>query len=85
MEASSCRKGLTKVSLASFDRGWDSLSMLLPWSKLDRALNNRSDESAKYLHRSYISHGDVAHFEGGSELDLGDKFNVTASGYILPW
>jgi hypothetical protein len=28
----------------------------------------------------------VVHFEGGSELDLGDKFSVTASGYgILPW
>jgi hypothetical protein len=40
----------------------------------------------RFLHRAYISYGDVAHFEGGSELDLGDKFSVTASGYyILPW
>jgi hypothetical protein len=40
----------------------------------------------RFLHRPYISYGDVAHFEGGSELDLGDKFSVTASGYyILPW
>jgi len=39
----------------------------------------------RFLHRPYISYGDVAHFEGGSELDLGDKFSVTASGYyILP-
>lgn len=37
-------------------------------------------------HRPYISYGDLAHFEGGSELDLGDKFSITASGYyILPW
>jgi hypothetical protein len=40
----------------------------------------------RFLHRPYISYGDVAHFEGGSELDLGNKFSVTASGYyILPW
>jgi hypothetical protein len=40
----------------------------------------------RFLHRPYISYGDVAHFEGGSELDLGEKFSVTASGYyILPW
>jgi hypothetical protein len=40
----------------------------------------------RFLHRPYISYGDVAHVEGGSELDLGDKFSVTASGYyILPW
>jgi hypothetical protein len=40
----------------------------------------------RFLHRPYISYGDVAHFEGGSELDLGDKFSITASGYyILPW
>ena len=39
----------------------------------------------RFLHRPYISYGDVAHFEGGSELDLGDKFSITASGYyILP-
>jgi len=40
----------------------------------------------RFLHRPYISYGDVAHFEGGSELDLGDKVSVTASGYdIIPW
>ena len=40
----------------------------------------------RFLHRPHISYGDVAHFEGGSELDLGEKFSVTASGYyILPW
>jgi hypothetical protein len=40
----------------------------------------------RFFHHPYISYGDVAHFEGGSELDLGDRFSVTASGYyILPW
>jgi len=38
------------------------------------------------LLRPYTSYGDVVHFEAGSELDLGDKFSVTGSGYyILPW
>ena len=40
----------------------------------------------RFLHRPYTSLGKLAHFEGGSELDLGDKFSVSASGYyILPW
>ena len=40
----------------------------------------------RFLHRPYISYGDIAQVEVGSELDLGDKFSVTASGYyILPW
>ena len=46
--------------------------------------NSVSD--TRFLHRPYISLGALAHFEGGSELDLGDKFSVSASGYdILPW
>jgi hypothetical protein len=52
---------------------------------LDLGLGN-SIPDTRFLHRPYISFGDVAHFEGGSELDLGDRFSVTASGYyILPW
>jgi len=52
---------------------------------LDLGLAN-SIPDTRFLHRPYVSYGDVAHFEGGSELDLGDKFSVTASGYyILPW
>jgi hypothetical protein len=52
---------------------------------VDLGLGNSIPET-RFLHRPYISYGDVAHFEGGSELDLGDKFSLTASGYyILPW
>jgi len=52
---------------------------------VDLGLAN-SIPDTRFLHRPYISYGDVAHFEGGSELDLGAKFSVTASGYyILPW
>lgn len=41
---------------------------------------------SRFLHRAYISYGDVSHYEGGTEIDLGAKFSVTASGYyILPW
>lgn len=40
----------------------------------------------RFLHRPYSSLGTLAHFEGGSEMDLGDKLSVSASGYyILPW
>jgi hypothetical protein len=52
---------------------------------VDVGLGN-SIPDTRFLHRPYISYGDVAHLEGGSEFDLGDKFSVTASGYyILPW
>jgi len=52
---------------------------------LDLGLGN-SIPDTRFLHRPYISYGDVTHFEGGSEIDLGNKFSVTASGYyILPW
>jgi hypothetical protein len=52
---------------------------------LDVGLGN-SIPDTRFLHRPYISYGDVAHFEGGSELDLGSKFSVSVSGYyILPW
>jgi hypothetical protein len=52
---------------------------------VDLGLGNSIPET-RFLHRPYISYGDVAHFEGGSELDLGDRLSVTASGYyILPW
>lgn len=52
---------------------------------VDAGLGN-SIPDTRFLHRPYISYGDVAHFEGGSELDLGSKFSITVSGYyILPW
>src|SRR5215472_4153997 len=52
---------------------------------LDLGLGN-SIPDTRFLHHPYISYGDVAHFEGGSELDLGDRFSVSGSGYyILPW
>src|SRR5215467_14491538 len=52
---------------------------------VDFGLGN-SIPDTRFLRRPYISYGDVAHMEGGSEIDLGNKFSVTASGYyILPW
>ena len=40
----------------------------------------------RFLKRPYTSLGTLAHFEGGTEMDLGDKFSISASGYyILPW
>jgi hypothetical protein len=63
-----------------FAHGFDRLTPFL-----DVGLAN-SVPDTRFLHRPYTSLGTLTHFEGGSELDLGDKFSVSASGYyILPW
>lgn len=63
-----------------FAHGFDYLTPFL-----DVGVAN-SVPDTRFLHRPYTSLGKLAHFEGGSELDLGDKFSVTVSGYyILPW
>jgi hypothetical protein len=63
-----------------FAHGFDRLTPFL-----DVGLAN-SVPDTRFLHRPYTSLGTLSHFEGGSELDLGDKFSVSASGYyILPW
>lgn len=85
------------IPTASSARGLNTGHVTVDWSShfaygldpftpfVDLGLAN-SIPDTRFLHRPYISYGDVAHFEGGSEVDLGDKFSVTASGYyILPW
>jgi hypothetical protein len=63
-----------------FAHGFDHLTPFL-----DVGVAN-SVPDTRFLHRPYTSLGTLSHFEGGSELDLGDKFSVSASGYyILPW
>jgi hypothetical protein len=81
----STAKGLS-TSRVTFD--WDNhfahgFGLFTPF--LDVGLAN-SVPDTRFLRRPYISLGNLAHFEGGSELDIGHKFSVTASGYyILPW
>ncbi len=85
------------IPMASTAKGFSTGHVTVDWSNhlahgfdlfmpfLDFGLGN-SVPDTRFLHRPYTSYGDVAHFEGGSEVDLGDKFSVTASGYyILPW
>jgi hypothetical protein len=85
------------IPTASTKKGLSTGHVTVDWSNhlahgldpftpfLDFGLGN-SIPDTRFWHRPYISYGDVAHFEGGSELDLGDKLSVTASGYyILPW
>lgn len=63
-----------------FAHGFDRLTPFL-----DVGVAN-SVPDTRFLHRPYTSLGTLTHFEGGSELDLGDRFSVSASGYyILPW
>ena len=85
------------IPTASTKKGLSSGHVTIDWSNhlahefdlitpfVDLGLAN-SVPDTRFLHRAYTSYGTLAHFEGGSELDLGDKFSVTASGYyILPW
>ena len=63
-----------------FAHGFDPLTPFL-----DLGIGN-SIPDTRFLQHPYISYGDVAHFEAGSDLDLGSKFTVTASAYyLLPW
>jgi hypothetical protein len=81
----SSAKGLS-TGRVTFD--WDNhfaheFGLFTPF--FDVGLAN-SVPDTRFLQHPYISLGELAHFEGGSELDLGDKFSVSASGYyILPW
>jgi hypothetical protein len=87
----------SSMPVASTAKGLSTGHVTVDWSNhfahgfdpftpfVDLGLAN-SVPDTRFLHRTYISYGDIAHFEGGSELDLGEKFSVTASGYyILPW
>jgi hypothetical protein len=81
----SSAKGLS-TGRVTFD--WDNhfahgFDLFTPF--LDVGVAN-SVPDTRFLKRPYTSLGTLAHFEGGSEIDLGDKFSVSASGYyILPW
>jgi hypothetical protein len=81
----SSAKGLS-TGRVTFD--WDNhfaheFGLFTPF--FDVGLAN-SVPDTRFLQHPYTSLGELAHFEGGSELDLGDKFSVSASGYyILPW
>jgi len=81
----STAKGLS-TGRATFD--WNNhfdheFDLLTPFLELGVA---NSVPDTRFLHHAYTSLGTLAHFEGGGELDLGDKFSITASGYyILPW
>jgi hypothetical protein len=83
--AASSAKGLS-TGRVTFDWGnhfAHGFGLFTPF--LDVGLAN-SVPDTRFLHRPYISLGKLAHLEGGSELDLGDKFSVKVSGYyILPW
>ena len=87
----------TAIPTASIAKGLSTGHVTVDWSNhfahgfdpftpfLDFGIGN-SIPDTRFLHHPYISYGDVAHFEGGSEVDLGNRASVTASGYyILPW
>src|SRR5260370_28572480 len=83
--AASSAKGLS-TGRVTFD--WDNhfahgFDLFTPF--FDFGVAN-SVPDTRFLKRPYTSLGTLARLECGSEMDLGDKFSVRASGYyILPW
>ncbi len=87
----------SSVPIASTANGFSTGHVTFDWSThfahefspftplFDMGVAN-SVQDSRFLHRAYTSYGDLSHFEGGSQLDLGDKVSFTATGYyILPW
>jgi len=63
-----------------FDHAFDFIT-----SFLNLGIAN-SVPDTRYFHHPYVSLGNLAHFEGGPEFDLGENWSISTSGYyILPW
>ena len=79
------KKGLS-TGHATFD--WDNridhdISIFTPF--LDAGVAN-SIMDTRFFQRPFTSYGDLAHFEGGTDIDLTHSFSLTLSAYdIAPW
>ena len=79
------KKGLS-TGHATFD--WDNrldrdFSLFTPF--VDIGLAN-SITDTRFFHRPFISYGNLAHFEGGTDVDLSHSMTLTLSAYdIAPW
>jgi hypothetical protein len=63
-----------------FDHEYDHFTPFL-----DLGVGN-SISDTRFFHRPFITLGNLAHFEGGTELDFGHNISFSASAYyILPW
>jgi hypothetical protein len=78
-------KGLS-TGHATFD--WNNrfdhdISILTPF--VDAGVGN-SISDTRFFHRPFTSFGYLAHFEGGTDVDLSHSFSLTLSAYdIAPW
>ena len=78
-------KGLS-TGHATFD--WNnrldhSISILTPF--VDAGVGNSITDTL-FFHRPFTSFGYLAHFEGGTDVDLSHSFSLTLSAYdIAPW
>lgn len=85
LPAGDSKKGLS-TGRTSFDwnnRFEHSFSRLTPFA--EAGLGDTVLDSG-HFHRPYASYGNNAHFQGGAEVELSDKFSVGASAYdIAPW
>jgi hypothetical protein len=79
------KKGLS-TGHATFD--WDNridhdISIFTPF--IDAGVSN-SIMDTRFFQRPFTSYGDLAHFEGGTDIDLSHSFSLTLSAYdIAPW
>lgn len=85
LPAGDSQKGLS-TGRTSFDwnnRFEHSFSRLTPF--VEAGFGDTVLDSA-HFHRPYSSYGYNGHFQGGAEVELGDKVSVGASAYdIAPW
>jgi len=59
------------------------ISILTPF--VDAGVGN-SISDTRFFHRPFTSFGYIAHFEGGTDVDLSHSFSLTLSAYdIAPW
>jgi hypothetical protein len=79
------KKGLS-TGHATFD--WDNrldhdVSLFTPFVDLGVA---NSIMDTRFFQRPFTSYGNLAHFEGGTDVDLSHSFSLTLSAYdIAPW
>jgi len=79
------KKGLS-TGHATFD--WDNrldrdFGIFTPF--VDAGVAN-SISDTRFFHRPFTSYGDLAHFEGGTDVDLSHSVSLTLSAYdIAPW
>ncbi|HYL11254.1 MAG TPA: hypothetical protein VEU31_10985, partial [Candidatus Acidoferrales bacterium] len=79
------KKGLS-TGRATFDWGNNFSREFGRWTPFANLGVGNSLYNTSFFHRSFITLGKVAHFEAGTEYDLGHSVSVSALAYdVAPW